>query len=45
MTRLGETGKKKNQRNHIYPEEMSGVVLIHVCLAESLELADFVIQL
>lgn len=44
MTRLGET-EKKNQRNHIYPEEMSAVVLIHVCIAESLELADFLSQL
>lgn len=37
MSRLGETEKKKNR---ICPEEVSGVVLIHVRVAESLELAD-----
>lgn len=39
MTRLGEISKK--MRKFHYLEEESDMVLIHVCIAESLELVGF----
>lgn len=39
MTRLGEISK--NMRKFLYLEEESDMVLIRVCIAESLELVAF----